>query len=50
MDVHFSSLNAPLIRVAVAKEVGLGEPSKETYRHPNQILYNTKALFGVVKA
>jgi hypothetical protein len=38
------------IRAADAKEVGLGEPSKERYRHPNQIHFNSKALSGVVKA
>jgi hypothetical protein len=48
-DVQLASLNFFLgIRAADAKEVGLGEPSKETYRHPNQIQYNSKALSGVV--
>lgn len=30
-----------MIRAADAKEVGVGNPSEETYRYPNQIELNT---------
>jgi hypothetical protein len=35
-----------LIRAADAKEVGVGNPAEETYRHPNQ----TKMVYEAAKA
>ena len=36
------------VRAADAKEVGVGNPAEETYRYPNQILFNSKTLWRIV--
>lgn len=38
-----------VIRAADAKEVGVGNPAEETYRHPNQNLGQNKIEGGFVK-
>jgi hypothetical protein len=38
------------IRAADAKEVGVGNPAEETYRYPNQILFDSRYLLLLVNA
>ena len=44
--IHFSSQRGikKKVLIADAKEVGVGNPSEETYRYPNQICCQTKTI------
>jgi hypothetical protein len=42
----FAKLSEKRVRAADAKEVGVGNPAEETYRHPNKFLFS---LFATIE-